>query len=104
MSTIPDGFTSITPFITFDDTAKAVEFYKKSLGAVEKMTIPSPDGALMYAEIEVGTARLMMGMPCPETGVESTKPVGRSAISFYVYVENVEAAFKKAKDAGMDEK
>ena len=65
MSTIPDGFTSVTPFITFDDTTKAVEFYKKALGAVEKLTFPAPDGTLMYAEIEVGTARLMMGMPCP---------------------------------------
>ncbi len=107
MSTIPDGFTSVTPFITFDDTTKAVEFYKKALGAVEKLTFPAPDGTLMYAEIEVGTARLMMGMPCPETGSESTKPakdLGGSPISFYVYVENVESAFKKAKDAGMKEK
>ena len=92
MSTIPDGFTSVTPFITFDDTTKAVEFYKKALGAVEKLTFPASDGTLMYAEIEIGTARLMMGMPCPETGSEPTNPskdFGGSPISFYVYVENV---------------
>ena len=107
MSAIPDGFTSVTPFIVFDDTTKAVEFYKKALGAVEKLTFPAPDGTLMYAEIQIGTARLMMGMPCPETGTESTKLVkglGSSPISFYVYVENVAAAFEKAKDVGMKEK
>ncbi len=107
MGTIPDGFTSVTPFITFDDTTKAVEFYKKALGAVEKLTFPAPDGTLMYAEIQIGTARLMMGMPCPETGTESTKlakDLRGSSVSFYVYVENVEAAIEKAKDAGMNEK
>lgn len=107
MSTIPDGFTSVTPFITFDDTTKAVAFYKKALGAVEKLTFPGPDGTLMYAEIQIGTARLMMGVPCPETGSEATKPekgLGSSPISFYVYVENVESAIEKAKNAGMKEK
>lgn len=107
MSTIPDGFTSVTPFIVFEDTTKAVEFYKKALGAIEKLTFPTPDGTLMYAEIQVGTARLMMGAPCPETGADTSSSVkgsGDSRISFYVYVEDVGAAFKKAIDAGMSEK
>ena len=107
MSAIPEGFTSVTPFVVFDDTFKAVEFYKKALGAEEKLTFPAPDGTLIYAEIQIGTARLMMGAPCPTTGAEATKSakaMGGSPISFYVYVENVEAAFEKAKGAGMKEK
>ncbi len=85
MSTIPDGFTSVTPFITFDDTTKAVEFYKKAFGAVEKLTFPAPDGTLMYAEIQVGTARLMMGMPCPETGAEPTKLGGPPFLFMFMW-------------------
>ena len=49
MSTIPEGFTSITPYIVMDDAAAAIEFYKKALGAEEIMRFPTPDGGVMYA-------------------------------------------------------
>ena len=107
MSKIPDGYTSLTPFIVFDDTAAAIEFYKKAFGAEVIMSMPAPDGTIMYAELQVGSARLMVGAPCPETGGEKTKSaqaLGGSPISFYVYVEDVHAAFTKAKTAGMVEK
>lgn len=107
MTAIPEGFTSVTPFIVFDDTAAVVEFYKKALGAEEKMILPTPDGGIMYAEIQIGNARLMMGGPCPSSKGEPTrsaKSMGGSPISFYVYVKDVETAFNKAKDAGMTEK
>jgi PhnB protein len=104
MSSIPEGFTSVTPYVVMDDTAAAIEFYKKALGATEKMRLPTPDGNVMYAEIQVGNARMMMGHPCPEWGGKSAKSFGGSPVSFFVYVEDVEAAFKKAKDAGMSVK
>ncbi len=107
MSTIPEGFTSVTPYIVMDNTVATIEFYKKALGAEEKMCLHTPDGKVMYAEIQVGNARLMIGAPCPESGGEltrSAKSMGGSPISFYVYVEDVEAVFNKAKAAGMTEK
>jgi PhnB protein len=104
MSSIPEGFTSVTPYVVMDDTAAAIEFYKKALGAEEIMRLPAPDGNVMYAEILIGNARMMMGLPCPEWGGKSAKSFGGSPVSFFVYVENVEATFKKAKDAGMSVK
>ncbi len=104
MSTIPEGFTSITPYIVMDDAAAAIEFYKKALGATEKLRLPAPDGGVMYAEIQVGNARMMMGQPCPEWGGKSAKSLGGSPVSFYLYVEDLEATFSKAKSAGMSVK
>ncbi|MEK9627942.1 MAG: VOC family protein [Nitrospinota bacterium] len=104
MTTIPEGLTSITPFIEFDDPSKALEFYKNTLGAEERLTLFTPDGELKYAEVQVGTAVLMVGSPCP---MASEKPVGSkngsSRISFYVYVNDLEEAFNKAKKGGMKE-
>lgn len=94
MSPIPEGFTSVTPYVMMDDTAAAIEFYKKALGATEKLRLPAPDGNVVYAEIKVGNAIIMMGNCRP----------GGSPVSFFVYVEDVESAFKKAKDAGMSVK
>jgi len=104
MTTIPEGFTSVTPYIVMDDAASAIEFYKKALGAEEKMRFSAPDGGVMYAEILVGNARIMMGNACPDNDGKSAKSFGGSPVSFYVYVDDVEAAFSKAKGAGMSVK
>ncbi len=107
MSKIPEGYTSLTPFIIFDDVSAAIDFYKKALDADVNMSMPSPDGNIMYAELQIGSAKLMVGTPSSETdGVKtkSAKSMGGSPISFYSYVEDVQASFNKARDAGMLEK
>ncbi|PCI38156.1 MAG: glyoxalase [Thiotrichales bacterium] len=102
MKTIPDGCNAVMPYIVIDDAAAAIEFYTKALGAKQGMSLPNPTGkGIMYAEIQIGTSRIMLGEPCPQYSGKSAKTLGGSPISFYVYVEDVEAAFKKAKDAGM---
>lgn len=104
MSKIPEGFTTVTPYVVVDDPAAAIEFYGKALGAEERMRFAMPDGTIMYAELQIGSARMMLGAPCPEYGAKSVKEFGGSPVSFYIYVEDIEAAFNKAKDAGMTEK
>lgn len=104
MSIIPQGFTSVTPYITMDDVGEAVEFYEKTLGAEVVMSMPSPDGKVFHAEIKVGNARIMMGGTNPSCDSKSAQSLGGSPVSFYVYVEDVEAAFAKAKTGGMVEK
>ena len=104
MSKIPEGYTSLTPLILFDDASAAIEFYKKALDANVNMSMPSPDGNIMHAELQIGSAKLMVGIPSSETDGAKTKSMRDSPISFYVYVEDVQASFNKAKDAGMLEK
>ncbi|GJL77197.1 MAG: glyoxalase [Nitrospinaceae bacterium] len=104
MTTIPEGFTSVTPYIVMDDPVAAIEFYKKALGAEEKMRFPTPEGGAMYVEFQVGNARMMIGSPCPDDDAKSAKSLDGSPISFYVYVEDLEASFNKGKSAGMSVK
>jgi uncharacterized glyoxalase superfamily protein PhnB len=95
---IPPGFTTVTPSITLQDTAKAIEFYKKALGATEVMSMPGPDGRIMHAEIKIGDAHIMMNDEV--MGVRSAQSLGGSPISFYLYVEDADAAFRRAIAAG----
>lgn len=95
---IPPGYTTVTPSITVSDAAKAIEFYKKAFGAVQKGRFDGPDGKIMHAEIQIGNAVLMlndevMGMRSPQT-------LGGSPAAFYLYFEDADAAFKKAIAAG----
>jgi uncharacterized glyoxalase superfamily protein PhnB len=100
---IPEGFRSITPMLVLKDARKAVEFYKKALGAEELMVMPGPDGkGVMHAEIRIGNSIVMMGEECPGAPCKSAETMGGSPVSFYLYVENVDEAFKVAVAAGAE--
>jgi PhnB protein len=98
---IPKGYHTVTPTIMFKDCRKAIEFYKKAFGATERHVMPAPDGkSVMHAEIQIGDSYVMMGDECPGHPSKSAETMGGSPIGFYVYVADVDAAFKKALAAG----
>ena len=90
---IPDGYHSVTPFIQVKGVAKLIDFLKAALGAEEVMRMPGPDGTVMHAEVTIGNSRLMLGEP-----TQGGPPPSSS--SFYVYVSDVDAMYKRATGAG----
>jgi uncharacterized glyoxalase superfamily protein PhnB len=62
--------------------------------------MPGPDGKTMHAELRVGDSVLMLGPEMPDFGSKGPRALGGTPVSFYVYVENVDAAWKRAVDAG----
>jgi PhnB protein len=98
---IPTGYTTVTPSMTVKDAPKVIEFYKKAFDAKENMRMPGPDGKIMHAEIAIGNAVIMMNDEV--MGSRSAQTLGGSPISFYIYVEDAAAAFKKAIAAGAKE-
>ncbi len=100
---IPKGYHSVTPSLVVAGAAKAIDFYKKALGAEEVMRFPGPDGSVVHAEIRIGDSTIMLGDEMPEQGGRSPKSYGGTPVSFFVYKENVDAAWKRAVDAGAKE-
>ena len=98
---IPDGYHTVTPALTVKNGAEMIEFYKRALGAKELMRIPGPDGKhLMHAEIEIGDSKVMLSDESPEMGCRAPASVGSVTSSLYVYVEDVDKAFRRAVEAG----
>jgi PhnB protein len=97
---IPKGYHTVTPSIFVAGAAKAIDFYKKALGAQERGRFPAPDGKIMHAEIQVGDSVIMLADEMPEYGGKSPQTLGGSPVSFFVYQDNVDAAWKRAIDAG----
>jgi PhnB protein len=98
---IPEGFHSITPHITVHDAAGAIDFYKKAFGAQEMARMPMPDGGkLMHAMIKIGDSYIMMVDEFPEMKCLGPRTIGGSPVTLHLYVDNVDAAFKRAVDAG----
>jgi len=95
---VPPGYTTVTPSITVKDAPKVIEFYKKAFGATECARMAGPDGKIVHAEIQIGTSIIMMNDEI--MGSRSAQTIGGSPVSFYVYVEDADAAFKKAIAAG----
>jgi PhnB protein len=97
---IPKGFHTVTPSLVVAEAAKAIDFYKKALGAEEVMRFPGPDGRIMYAELHIGDSPIQLSDEMPEQEVKGPKSYGGTPVSFFVYTENVDAAWKRAVDAG----
>jgi PhnB protein len=100
---IPKGYHTVTPSLFVAGAAKAIDFYKKALGAEEVMRFPSPDGKIMHAEIRIGDSTIMLGDEMAEYGGRGPKSLGGTPVGFFVYRENVDAAWKRAVDAGARE-
>jgi PhnB protein len=97
---IPDGYHTITPNLTVSDGGKAIEFYKKALGAQENGRFMGPDGkTVMHAELKIGNSIVMLGSEHPPQCL-SPKSRGGTSVSLYLYFENADAAFDRAVQAG----
>jgi PhnB protein len=101
---IPAGHHTVTPYLTIKNAAKALEFYKKAFGATETYTLMLPDGRLGHAEIRLGDSMIMLSDEFPEYGGKAPETLGGSPISIHLYVEDVDAFFKKALAAGAIER
>ena len=97
---IPEGYHTVTPYLVVHDAAKAIDFYKRAFGAKVKVQMDGPPGKIGHAELQIGDSVLMLADEMPEYNCKSPAGLGGSPVSFYVYVENVDSAWKRATDAG----
>ena len=98
---IPEGYHTITPAFMHKDSRKAIEFYKKAFGAIERHVTPLPGGeGIMHAEIKIGDSIIMLGDEGPHCPAKSAQTLGGSPIGLYLYVQDVDAAFRRAVGAG----
>lgn len=101
---IPDGYHAVTPYLVVDGAAQALEFYKEVFGATEQMRMAGPDGRIGHAEMRIGDSVVMLADEVPDMGYRGPKAYGGSALSLMVYVDDVDATFRRALAAGAIER
>jgi uncharacterized glyoxalase superfamily protein PhnB len=95
VSAVPAGLHTITPQLSLDGAAAAIDFYRTAFGAEEVMRAPDPSGKkIWHAQIRIGTSCFFVNDTFPEMGAGATKS------QLWIYVDGVDAAFKRATDAG----
>jgi PhnB protein len=97
---IPDGYHAVTPYLSFRDAAKAIEFYKRALGAEELYRLPMPGGKIGHAELQIGDSKVMLADESPESEHKSAKTIGGSPIGLCFYTANVDAVADRFCKAG----
>jgi len=95
---VPEGLHTLTPHLILDDAARAIDWYKKALGAVEVSRSPGPDGKIMHAQIRIGDSAIYLNDEMG--GGKSAKARGGSPISMWLYVDDCDALFNRAVAAG----
>jgi PhnB protein len=99
---IPDGYPQVMPYLIVDGGDAAIRFYTEVLGAKERMRMGGPDGKVGHAELEIGSAVIMLADEHPEMGARGPKTIGGSPVLIHAYVEDVDAVFDAAVAAGAD--
>jgi PhnB protein len=95
---VPDGHHTVTPQLTLDNAAQAIEWYKKALGAEEVARATGADGKILHAEVRIGDSLIMLNDAM--MGGKGPKAIGGSPASLWIYVEDCDALFKRAVSAG----
>ncbi len=96
---IPDGYSSVTPYLIFEDAASAIEFYTKGFGAQELFRMPMGN-RIVHAEIQIGNSRIMLADEAPQMDAYSPKHHNGSPVSLMLYVDDVDTFTKEAVAAG----
>jgi len=95
---VPEGFHTITPQLVLDNAAQTIDWYVKALGAKEISRSLGPDGKIMHAELAIGNSRLMVNDAV--MGAKGPQALGGSPASLWIYVDDSDALYKRAVDAG----
>jgi PhnB protein len=97
---VPDGYHTVTPYITVKGAARAIEFYKRAFGATEIMRFGDPNGRVAHAELKIGDSIVMLADEFPEMGNKSPQSLGGTGTSIMLYVDDVDTLWKQAIGAG----
>ncbi|KND38827.1 VOC family protein [Streptomyces acidiscabies] len=89
---IPEGYTTVTPWIISRDTVRLIDYLKRAFDAEELACLKGEDGSVDHAEVRIGDSVVMMF---------DTRPEWPPTPGFLrLYVEDADAVHRRAVAAG----
>jgi PhnB protein len=85
---VPDGYHRATPIFIAKDAPRLIDFIEEVFGAQEKSRVPLPDGTIAHAELTLGDSSVIV------------EGQGQPGLVLYVFVQDVDAAHRRAVEAG----
>jgi PhnB protein len=94
--------TSILPWLSVKNSAKAAIFYKNAFGTIETYRMETPDGGLVL-RLSVEGAEFWVSGQTTDGDESTTEPLGGDSIKMVLTVDDPDAAFERAINAGAQE-
>jgi PhnB protein len=93
VKSIPDGFHTVTPYLVVPGVTTLLDFLKQAFDAQEILSpMLRSDGGVGHAEVKIGDSIIMMGEPMGDM-----QPM---PCSLYLYVQDTDAVYQRALQAG----
>lgn len=89
---IPEGYHSVTPYLTVQGAAQLIDFVKQAFGAAEINRTTRPDGTISHAAVRIADSIVEMAEARGEW-----KPMPGA---IHLYVNDTDAVYQRAIQAG----
>ncbi len=100
VSNPPHDMPRITPHLFYDDVAAAIEWLVNAFGFEVRLRMTDKDGAVVHGDLEVADSLVMVGLTSESPLRESPKSLGKISQRLYIFVDDVDAHYERARKAG----
>lgn len=90
----PDGYHAITPYLVVADAPRLIGFLQAAFDGRETERLNAPNGRIAHAEMRIGDSVVMLG--------EARDGHKARPCMLYLYVNDVDAIWRRAVDAGAE--
>ena len=97
---VPAGMHTLTPHLICANATEAMDWYARAFGAEELARLLGPDGKLMHGRMRIGDAQFMLMEEFPDHQALGPQSLKGTPVGLHLYVEDADAAFAKAVEAG----
>jgi PhnB protein len=88
---IPEGFRTVTPYLTVKGAPQLLEFIKRVFDA-EELSVTEHEGRIAHAAVRIGDSTVELS--------EATEQWGATPGALHVYVSDIDAVHRRAVEAG----
>ena len=92
VSPVPPDVQSLTPFLSMDDVAAFIDFVHKAFNGTAAYVMKSADGVIRHCRLQIASSQIMVS-----SGTDMYKPM---PCMLHLYVEDVDAVYRSALEAG----
>jgi len=97
---IPEGYTTVAPYLFVHDAKGAIDYYKRAVGATDHGMLETPDGRVAHAELTIGDTVMRLCDNLPMFDARAPSELGGTTVEIFLFVEDVDATFGRAVAAG----
>jgi len=91
---IPENYPRVSPYLIVKNVEKTMDFIQYVFGGKVREKMKTPNGSVNHGEISIGDSVIMIGR-----ATESHEPQN---VMLYIYVDDTDAAYKRALEKGAE--